>query len=285
MGRINKDRRYNCASYIRRSRLGRYIKAVSHRWIPKTVYVKIAPRVLPLLNSERRSHGVCVEIWDSKICRVRYSNDDWWFVGAYRADLYIYKDGIETAKRKMREKYLLSDWTVSSEGIVIDIGANVGEFSAAMADIGCKIIAFEPEPAAAECLERNLRRYAGVTLVNKAVGNTDGHAVFFSSPETADSSCLRQAVSDGELRVPVVRLDTWMKLNNCGYVELVKVEAEGFEPEVLEGMSGVVSRIGRVAVDAGPERYGESPIKMATEILERYGFNVSVVGYQVYGEK
>ena len=39
--------------------------------------------------------------------------------------------------------------------IVIDVGAGIGEFTLWCADAGARVIAFEPDPLAFACLEKN----------------------------------------------------------------------------------------------------------------------------------
>jgi len=62
------------------------------------------------------------------------------------------------------------------------------------------------------------------------------------------------AVAFGEnekVIVPVEKLDNIKTENN---IKLLKVEAEGFEPEVLEGAIDTLKKVQYVAVDFGPER-------------------------------
>jgi hypothetical protein len=48
----------------------------------------------------------------------------------------------------------------------------------------------------------------------------------------------------------VVRLDSILNSE----IKLLKLEAEGAEPEVIIGCEGILSKIGYIAADLGPER-------------------------------
>ncbi len=58
--------------------------------------------------------------------------------------------------------------------LCLDLGANVGLFTAEMAKRGCDVHAFEPDPMAFEHLVRNVGHLPNVTLHNQAVAATAG---------------------------------------------------------------------------------------------------------------
>jgi len=57
-------------------------------------------------------------------------------------------------------------------------------------------------------------------------------------------------------------------------IRLLKVEAEGMEPEVLAGAHQTLQRVDYVAVDAGPERGGENTVPAVLNALTSAGFEV-----------
>ena len=80
--------------------------------------------------------------------------------------------------RKARKQYLelinerypeISKW--KDKGCVLDLGANLGHFSAAALSLGFRVISVEPHPTAFRYLESRFAKDPNVILVNKAVSN------------------------------------------------------------------------------------------------------------------
>jgi FkbM family methyltransferase len=65
----------------------------------------------------------------------------------------------------------ISGW--QDKGYVLDLGANLGHFTDAVSYLGFKVISVEPHPEAFKYLQRRFSRDPRVTLVNKAVSNTE----------------------------------------------------------------------------------------------------------------
>ncbi len=130
---------------------------------------------------------------------------------------------------------------------VIDVGAHAGYFTLAFARLvrpGGRVLAFEPHPRTFEFLRRNLGRHGleNVVAVQKAVGDRDGQAVFYETPVSLGHSL--QPVKDhiGTVRVATTSLDSYLGAAWIDQVTLVKVDVEGGEPEVLDGLAGLARR-------------------------------------------
>jgi FkbM family methyltransferase len=125
---------------------------------------------------------------------------------------------------------------------VVDVGANVGYFSVVAADLGgpgSRVIAFEPHPVLGEMLAATARAnpLAEINVERAACGSESGTATLYVSPEERNSGLgtLRSDLHDGpRVQVPVVRLDDVCRRYDV-LPDLIKVDAEGFEVEVLRG--------------------------------------------------
>jgi hypothetical protein len=53
---------------------------------------------------------------------------------------------------------------------------------------------------------------------------------------------------------------------------MIKCEAEGYEPEILESAGSQLRQAAYVIVDAGPERRGCSTVDRVIQLLELQGF-------------
>jgi len=65
------------------------------------------------------------------------------------------------------------------DDIIIDCGANVGKVIKHVSNLGCEIIAFEPNPYAFNVLKENFNTYKNVKCINKAVSTYDGKSKLF----------------------------------------------------------------------------------------------------------
>lgn len=147
------------------------------------------------------------------------------------------------------------------EDIAIDCGANRGLVTRVMAANGARVHAFEPNPVAYERLIEATRGMPSVTCYNKAVLDRPGrmqlylHLNFDRNPErfSERSSLYAEKVNVDESRavdVEVVDLVEFiMGLDRP--VKLLKIDIEGAEYELLEGLidRGAIERIGRVFVE------------------------------------
>lgn len=167
-------------------------------------------------------------------------------------------------------------------GTVLDIGANVGEVSILFRQLGATVHAFEPDPAEFACLEANADSL--VRPYQSALWNETGTATLFLANGTGDTSLLTPVKSDSETVVKTTTLDDWAERNlQPGVlVDLLKLEAEGAEPEILEGAERLLARVRYITADVGFERPGDggldSTLPAVTNFLLKRNFSVIWVG-------
>jgi FkbM family methyltransferase len=132
---------------------------------------------------------------------------------------------------------------------VIDVGANAGYFTLLARDLGGQgsvIHAFEPSPWPASLLERTLTLRPGeVTLRRAACAGTVGEVTFYVSHDRVNTGLgsLVSGFTSGPtaVRVSCLRLDEYC--SEHGLVpDLVKIDAEGAESEVVQGMRGLLEQ-------------------------------------------
>ena len=160
--------------------------------------------------------------------------------------------------------------------LVIDVGANIGLYSLLAASrVGAgTVIALEPHPVAAVRLRKNvaLNGLGNVEVLAEAAGAEPGTAQL-----TSDLDTVNHIVSDGTMAgtisVPVRTLDSLVGPEER--VALVKIDAEGFESEVLAGAArllqdrAVVAWIVEVRGHGG--RYGSEDNSVLAS-FERAGY-------------
>lgn len=169
----------------------------------------------------------------------------------------------------------LQGWTV------VDVGANIGEFSLAAISRGAAhVLAFEPDPTCWGPLSYNL---AGTkSLISPvALSNYPGVATLNVESGSADTTLAHLEPNRNALRVVTRTLDDFVDVLPLDTPLLVKMDAEGYEPEVIAGAELMLQRSMVVLVDGRPERMGSATSQVVAEELRRAGMAVSVAGHMV----
>ncbi|OYU18360.1 MAG: FkbM family methyltransferase [Rhodobacteraceae bacterium PARR1] len=154
-----------------------------------------------------------------------------------------------SARRKLARRYgkrAVADFDTRLRQIgpgdaVVDVGANVGLFTARLADTGAEVHAWEPDPYAFDRLTNRFSGVANVHLHNAAVAQRPGRlrlarkAAFNRDPgrySTASSIYFAPEVGGDSIEVDVVAFDE--ALARCkAPVKLVKMDIEGAEFDIL----------------------------------------------------
>jgi FkbM family methyltransferase len=144
-----------------------------------------------------------------------------------------------------KEIKFLQKWLRPGD-IALDVGANVGLLTVPMAKaVGEKgqVFAFEPIEENVRNLNSNLdaNDLCNVVLANCAVGNFDGKIRLSDEHHSSDqSSGFFHRASDLEpgIEVKQIRLDNHFKnsLQSDSKIRLMKIDVEGMELDVLEGL-------------------------------------------------
>jgi FkbM family methyltransferase len=134
--------------------------------------------------------------------------------------------------------------------VVGDVGANVGYFTALMADrVGPAghVHAFEPNSEMCGLLQRSLfvnHLSDRATIHEVALGDRDGGEMMLHIPGDAMGGAAvfplpaSDAAGSADIRrVPIQRLDS---LPEAHAIELLKIDAEGSEPAIWAGMHGLL---------------------------------------------
>ncbi len=160
--------------------------------------------------------------------------------------------------------------------MVVDCGANVGDLQIYFSErnVDVKYIGIEPSPSEFACLQENVKPS---TALNLGLWNEDRTLEFYMSPHNADSSFLKPAKIENEVSIPAKRLDSVLDAN----IRLLKVEAEGAEPEVLLGCTKILDRIDFISADLGFERGPdqESTLPSVTNFLLKHNFELVDVSH------
>lgn len=153
---------------------------------------------------------------------------------AYNVLYKLYKRCVDRYERVLLRDIIKPGMTV------VDVGANIGIYSAYMAKIVGKegrVYAFEPSPHTFNLLKK-YNKNLNVTLVQAAVGDTTGRITLYLSDKlnvdhhTYETDEVRQKID-----VPSCRLDDYLKNEK---VDFIKMDIQGFEHRALLGMTNIL---------------------------------------------
>lgn len=158
--------------------------------------------------------------------------------------------------------------------VVFDVGANFGDKTAALLTRGVKVISVEPQPACVAVLNSRFAGNPNVVIVPKGLGgrvgmlemniNTKSPTLSTFSPEWMTGR-FKHEVWDQKVDVAITTLDRLVREH--GVPRYVKIDVEGFEYEVISGLS---ERVGIVSFEFTNEFFGNAERMM--KYLENLGY-------------
>lgn len=133
--------------------------------------------------------------------------------------------------------------------LILDVGANLGSSVAFYRRLfpNARVIAFEPDPETFRRLGQRHGSDPRVTLLNCGVGAMPGRLTLQRNTHSSTNSFLEVDEDSSWVRdtpgfrkvdaveVDVVTLDSIADKHSLDYIDFVKCDTQGFEPEVLTG--------------------------------------------------
>jgi len=144
----------------------------------------------------------------------------------------------------------IKDYYKKFKGSFFDVGSNIGVYSVLISEeINVNIYAFEPHPETYTLLKENLKINLrnNVYAENVALGNYNGIVHFSNSPYSSVNKVMINSGSDG-ITVNHISLDEFIFINKI-IPDIVKIDVEGYEAEVIEGLKNNISSIKFIFVE------------------------------------
>ena len=210
----------------------------------------------PTHESEAEIRALCQSAYlgdHEALCRI---------LGRYK--IYVDTRDIGIASHLMLEGYW-EMWVTAAMmrcvrrgSVVADIGANLGYFTLLLADLTGekgRVLSFEPNPNLARLLRKSI-------AVNGFRGNTDFYSMGLGARKGSsamevmieqpgggrmignDKGSLRAArpIADRAGRDSLVQIGRFDAVKHAKDVEFIKMDVEGFEPQVWAGMTRILKR-------------------------------------------
>lgn len=169
-----------------------------------------------------------------------------------------------------------------SEGqTFVDVGAHIGLYTlraARRVGTAGHVFSFEPAPENFRALEFNIRQngFSNVTAEPAAVARERGRAILTLSADDSASHSLAETLHGGQrIEVATISLDEYFR-DYRSRIDVVKIDAEGAELGILDGMEQVLAANPKMALlteiyPRAMEAMGSSPLEFL-ERLDSFGF-------------
>lgn len=144
---------------------------------------------------------------------------------------------------------------VKDGDVILDCGSHIGTHALWYANkvgFNGKVLAFEANPKAFECLNYNCKGLKNVVLFNKALGDKPGYVDVVEVTDNYGMSFTKEGTS-----IELINIDS-LKLDKCNFI---KIDCEGAEPNILEGAKETIQKFKPILF-----------IEVNISALERNGF-------------
>jgi len=169
--------------------------------------------------------------------------------------------------------------------VAFDVGVNYGYTSVWLSRWAKQVYSFEPNPRNAAFVEEQIRirGIQNVELTQTAVSDHEGEAVLHVKPFDGHHSLddIGASETTDRISVPVTTLDRQAELRGIERIGLLKIDVEGFEPEVLRGASGLLKAraIDLILFEYSPQFYVQRGLdtQAPLDVLEEFGYRLSTI--------
>jgi len=139
--------------------------------------------------------------------------------------------------------------------LVFDIGAHLGDRVASFRRLGARVVAVEPQPAMVKVLKLFYGRGAEVAIETEAVGRNVGTTSMMINVDNPTVSSASLDFIDAAREAPGWENQRWTKsvsvplttldelIDKHGVPAFIKIDVEGFEAEVLAGLTHAVNAL------------------------------------------
>lgn len=215
--------------------------------------------------------------WVAGVTFPKRATGGWWWIDRWRFEFLL--------GWAERESVAWLQRSVRRGDTALDVGGHIGYYTRLLSKLvgrGGRVIAFEPHPENFSILRHNSRGRSNVEALHVAAGDRDGSTLLFESAGHSNHSLVAEFAGSSEsVRVETARIDTLLQRRGIERIAFAKIDVEGAEPLVLDGMKETIARSPGLTllIEWNPEALrmgGSSPAAFAAR-LEALGLEVFAI--------
>jgi len=175
------------------------------------------------------------------------------YFGNLERGVRLYSKGLIYRSKQLFDSYSLSEIEFRENDVVIDCGANYADLWLSLREKIKPECYFTFEPGGDEY--KSVCENAPISNNFKLALSCDNSVKsFFVNEADADSSLVEPSSYSRIVDIETITLSSFVERESIKAIKLFKLEAEGFEPEILAGSLSVINMIEYIAIDGGNER-------------------------------
>jgi FkbM family methyltransferase len=167
--------------------------------------------------------------------------------------MIILKKTLLSIQNLFRQKHNFLDFYrqfIAEGDLCFDVGANMGDRTALFLQLGAKVVAIDPQPDCVQQLKDKFGRNPSVTIEGYGLSSQDGSLELMICDDATTISTFSQKWQTARFKeyqwnrkvtVPVTTLDKIIAKH--GIPSFCKIDVEGFESEVLHGLTRPIKTI------------------------------------------
>ncbi len=165
-------------------------------------------------------------------------------------------------------------------GVFLDLGANVGRYSIPMATKASKVYAFEPEMKNFLKLVEHTEQYRNIAPVPMALSNKIGTTTMNLCGRWGEHTMIAGQIEDvkGTIEVSTTTVDLFVKDREITNIHGIKVDVEGAEALVFEGM---INTLRRESPLIALETHQKADLRIVEDILYQTGYHIVASSGQI----
>jgi FkbM family methyltransferase len=239
----------------------------------KTIFLSFINFIAPKLIFEKIYRYLYIK---NHNIYVRIKNPEYKFL--YRSPIFddlnmMSRENLEFWEHNSREIFSL---IAKQSTVIFDVGAYTGIYTliSGKANSKAKIYSFEPNPLLFEALKKNVkinRISKRCILVNSALSNSTEERFLFQNAEfhTSQFSLNEYTKDSKKIKVSTIELDIFSEEQNLENLDLMKIDAEGFEENIIFGGLKTLAKFHPIIL---MEALTDKELNIQKELLKDIGY-------------